>query len=64
VYSNIIISMNGLDIKVTLNNVYFEYIKILCKIFAQYIMPILKVYPIHLIIFFEMITNGICYYLF
>ncbi len=46
-YSSIIISINGLDIMVTLNSVYFEYIKILCKIFAKYIMPTLKVYPNH-----------------
>jgi hypothetical protein len=42
VCSSIIISINGLDIMVTLNNIYFENIKILCKIFAKYIMPILK----------------------
>jgi hypothetical protein len=57
VYSSIIISINGLDIIVTINSVYFEYIKILCKIFAKYIMPILKVYPNHLIIFLKIITN-------
>ncbi len=36
VYSNIIININDLDIMDTLNSVYFEYIKILCKIFAKY----------------------------
>jgi hypothetical protein len=54
VYSSIIININGLDIMVTLNNVYFEYVKFLCKIFAKYIVPILQVYPNHLIILFTM----------
>ncbi len=63
VYSNII-SINGLDIMVTLNNVHFEYIKILCKIFAKYIMPTLKVYPNLFIIFLKIITNTIYYYLY
>jgi hypothetical protein len=58
-YSNIIISIHGLDIMVTLNRVYFENIKILCKIFAKYIMPVLKIYPNHLIIFLKIITNDI-----
>ncbi len=40
VYSIIIISINGLDVIVTLH-VYFEYIKILCKIFTKYIVAIL-----------------------
>jgi len=62
VYSNIIISINDLDIMVTLNSVYFEYIKILCKIFVKYIMPILKIYPNQLIIFLKIITNEIYYY--
>jgi hypothetical protein len=48
-YSSIIISINGVNIMVTLG-VYFEYIKILCKIFIKYIMPILQVYPSYLII--------------
>jgi hypothetical protein len=42
VYSNIIISINGLDIMVTLIIVYFEYIKNLCKIFTKYIVPYYK----------------------
>jgi hypothetical protein len=46
---------------VTLNSVYFEYIKFLCKIFAKYIVPILQIYPNHLIIFLKIITNDICY---
>ncbi len=50
-YSSIINSINGHDILVTFNSAYFEYIKTLCKIFAKYIMPMLKVYPNHLIIF-------------
>ncbi len=41
VYSSIIININGLDIMVTLNNVCFEYIEILCEIFAKYIVSIL-----------------------
>ncbi len=40
-------------------NVYFDYIKILCKIFAKYIMPTLKFYPNHLIIFLKIITTDI-----
>jgi len=43
---------------VTLIIVYFEYIQILCKIFIKYIVPILQVYPNHLI-FFKIITNDI-----
>jgi len=62
VYSSIIININGLDIMVILNSVYFEYIKLLCKIFAKYIMPILQVHPKHLIILFKMIKNEIYYY--
>jgi len=38
VYSSIIISINGLDIMVTLNSVYFEHIKLLCKIFLLNIL--------------------------
>jgi len=59
VYSSIIISINGLDIMVTLNSVYFEYFKLLCKLFAKYIMPILQVYPNRLIIHLKMIKNDI-----
>jgi len=40
---------------VTLNSIYFDYIKILCNIFAKCIMPILKVYPNHLIIFLKIL---------
>jgi hypothetical protein len=64
VYSSIIISINGFDIMVTLINVYFEYIKNLCKIFTKYIVPILQVYPHHLIILLKIITNDIYYYLY
>jgi len=38
VYSSIIITINGLDIMVTLNSVYFEHIKLLCKIFLLNIL--------------------------
>jgi hypothetical protein len=31
----LLLTLNGIDIMVTLN-VYFEYIKILCKIFTKY----------------------------
>ncbi len=58
VYSSIIISINDFNIMVTLNNVYFEYIKNLCKIFAKYIVPIFQIYPNHL----RIITNEIYYY--
>jgi hypothetical protein len=47
---------------VTLNNVYFGYIKVLCRILAKYIVPILEVYPNHLIILLTIITNDIYYY--
>jgi hypothetical protein len=62
VYSSIIISINGIDIMVTLNSVYFEYIKILCKIFAKYIMPVLQIYSNHFIILLKMTKNDIYYY--
>jgi len=57
VYSSIIINVNGFDIMVTLNSVYFGYIKILCRIFANYIVLILQVYPNHLIILLKICTN-------
>jgi len=44
---------------VTPINVYFEYIKILCKIFTKYIMSILQVHPNHLIVLPEIIANEI-----
>jgi len=62
VYSSVIISINGLDIMIILNSVYFGYIKILCRIFTKYIVPILQVSPNHLIIFLTIITNEIYYY--
>ncbi len=61
VYSNIIIIINGLDFMVTLNGIYFKYSKIVCKIFAKYIVPILQVYPNHFIILLKIITNEIYY---
>jgi len=48
---HIIIRINDLDIMVTLD-VYFEYIKILHKMFTKYIVPILQVYPSYFIIYF------------
>ncbi len=58
-YSSNIININNLNIMVTLIGVYFEYIKILFKIFTKYIMPILQVYPNHLIILLQIITNDL-----
>jgi hypothetical protein len=63
VYSSIITNINGLDIMVTLINVYFEYIEILCKIFTKYIVIILRVYPHHFNILLKLITNAILYYI-
>jgi hypothetical protein len=63
VYSSIIVSIIGLHIMITLNSVYYECIKVLCKIFAKYIMPILQVYSNHLIILLKYITNDIVYYI-
>jgi hypothetical protein len=40
----LLLILNDLNIIVTLC-VYFEYIKILCKIFTKYIVAILQVYP-------------------
>jgi hypothetical protein len=60
--SSIFISINGLNITVTLD-VYFEYIKIQHKIFTKYIMPILQIYPSYFIIHKKMITNDIYNYL-
>ncbi len=58
-YSSNIININGLKIMVTLISVYFEYIKILCKIFTKYIVPILQVYPNHFIILLKIIKKKI-----
>jgi hypothetical protein len=48
---------------VTLINVYFQYIKFLCKIFTKYIVPILQIHPHHLIILLKIITNENYYYI-
>jgi hypothetical protein len=40
---------------ITKINVYFEYIKISCKIITKYIVPILQVYPNHLIILLKLL---------
>jgi hypothetical protein len=61
VYSNIIININDLDIMVTINDIYIEYIKIICKIFVKYIVPISQIYLDHLIILLKIITNEIYY---
>jgi hypothetical protein len=60
-YSRIIISINGMDIIVTLD-VYFEYIKVLCKIFIQCIVSILQVYPSYFILLLKIITNDFLLY--
>jgi len=39
--------------------IYFEYIKILRKIFTKYIVPILKLYLNYFIILLKIITNDI-----
>ncbi len=57
-----IISLKGLNIMVTLISVYFEYIKKLCYIFTNYIVPILQIYPHNLIMLLKFITNDIYYY--
>jgi len=62
-YSSITININCLNIMVTLE-VYFEYTKILCKIFTKYIVPILQVYQSSFIILLKSITNEIYYLLF
>jgi hypothetical protein len=56
VYSSIIININDLDIMDTLNSVYFEYIKILGKIFAIYILcPYYKFIQAILLHFLELL---------
>jgi len=40
----LLLTLNGFSIMDT-SCVYFEYIKILCKIFTKYIVAILQVYP-------------------
>jgi len=49
---------------VTFINVYFELFKILFKIFTKYIVPILQIYPNHLIIVLKIITNELYQYLY
>ncbi len=39
--------------------IYFEYIKVLCKIFSKYIVAILQVYSSYFIIFPKINTNDI-----
>jgi hypothetical protein len=43
-----LILLNGFNIMVT-QSVYFEYIKVLCKIFTKYNVTVLLFYPIYLI---------------
>jgi hypothetical protein len=58
-YLNIIISINNLNIMVTLC-VYFEYIKIIFKIFIKYCAHITSLSK-YIIILFKIITNDIYY---
>jgi hypothetical protein len=58
VYSIIIININAFDIMVTID-VYFECIKILCKIFIKYNLAILQCYPIYFIMILRIIKNEI-----
>jgi len=44
--------------------IYFEYIKILSKIFSKYIVAILQICPIYFIIYPKIITNDIYCYIF
>jgi len=53
--------LNGFSDMVTLS-VYFEYKKVLCKIFTKYIVAILQVNPNYFIILHKIITNDIYYY--
>jgi hypothetical protein len=54
----LLLTLNGLHIMVILC-IYFEYIKVLCKILTKYIVIILQVYLQFFIILFEIITNEI-----
>jgi hypothetical protein len=56
----LLLTLNGFNIMLTLG-VYFEYIKIICKIFTKYIVTILQVYQNYLIILLKIITNNIHY---
>jgi hypothetical protein len=47
---------------VTLISLYFQYIEIIYKTFIKYIVPILQVYPNHLIILLKIIENDTYYY--
>jgi len=55
--------INGFSIMATLISVYFEYIQISCEIFVKYIMPILRVYPNHLIIHPKILFKQLMYLL-
>ncbi len=57
----LLLTLNDFKIMDTLC-VYFEYIKVLCKIFIKYIATILQVYTSYVIILTEIITNAIYYY--
>ncbi len=55
-----LLTLNCFNIINTLG-VYFENIKVLCKIFTKYIVAILKIYPSYLVILIEIIPNEIYY---
>jgi hypothetical protein len=52
VFKDLLLALNGLDIMFTLG-VYFEYIRVLCKIFTKYIATILQVYQAYIIYFLK-----------
>jgi hypothetical protein len=62
-YSRFIIGINEPNIILKLN-VYFEYIKLLHKIFVQYILPILQVHPNYFIKNLKITTKAIYNYLY
>jgi len=57
-FQGLLLTLNGFNIIDTLH-VYFENIKVICKIFIKYIMAILKIYPSYLVILIEIIPNEI-----
>jgi len=62
-YSNFIISINALNIIVTLY-IYIKYIKLLHKIFVKHIVPSLQIHPNYFIIILKIITKDIYNYMY
>ncbi len=54
-YSNIIVSINGFNVIITLNGIYIEYIKIICTIFVKYIVPYYKFIQTILLYFLKLL---------